>query len=538
MRKLCGPLGLILVVLVSGCSTGTVSDIATGTSGSLAVQSPRGVVHGGQQAIKSATIKLWEVGTTGYGSAPTLLYGPVTTASDGSFGFPIASWTTNCTAVNSGSNSQTPVYITSSGGDAGSGTNGSILLMAALGPCNNINTSTFVDINEETTVAAAYALGQFMNPANPTQIGYLSSSSTGIQNAFTTAGNLVSIGSGTANALIPNGKGNGSIPQTEINTLANILAYCVNGSYSGVGNNCSTLFSDAFNSAGSTLGTSFTTPTNTLMAAQQIAAYPGNNVSALFGLAGGTGAPFQSSLTGAPNDWTIAVQYAANGADTASTTNPRAALAIDASDNIWIANLGQSNVEILNNQGVPQAFSPQTINISTPTGLAIDVQGNVWVANAGNSSIFALCPNGGTCGNTYNNSGGCSNNSGCGIAAPFWLAFDGSGNLWVVNNGTPSLTELLDVGNGPTGGGNNNTAIYTPSSVVNPEFVALDVSGNAWVADYGSQHSVGPDAVEELSAHGVSLAKATGSGLSDPEDVAMDRSGNIAGGKQGRCKAD
>jgi hypothetical protein len=477
-------------------------------------------VHGGQAPIKSASIKLWEVGSTGYGSTPTLLYSTTTSAVDGTFGFPIASWTTNCTNV-SGANLSTPVYLTSSGGDAGSGTNSSILLMAALGPCNSINTSTFVNIDEVTTVAAAYALGQFMNPANPAQIGYLTSQ-TGIQHAFTTAGNLVNIGAGTASALTPNG--NGSIPQAEINTLANILAYCVNGSFSGTGNNCSTLFTDAFNASGSTLGTSFTTPTNTLMAAQQIAAYPGNHVSALFGLAGGLGAPFQSALTSAPNDWTIAVQYAANGAD--KNTNPRVALAIDNSDNVWIANLSESNVEMLNNQGVPAAFSPITGNISTPTGLAVDSQGDAWVSNAGNSSVFGLCPNGGQCSSTYNNTGGCNNNSSCGFNSPFWLAFDGSGNLWVVNNGTPSLTELFNVGNGPSGGGNDNTAIYTPSSVVNPEFVALDVSGNAWVADFG-HNTGGTDAVETLSAHGVSLAKETGSGLSDPEDVAIDRNGNV-----------
>src|SRR5208282_4383815 len=101
-------------------------------------------------------------------------------------------------------------------------------------------------------------------------------SQTGIQNAFTTAGNLANVTTGTANALTPNG--NGAIPQLEINTLADILAYCVNGT-SGT---CTTLESDAFNSSGSTLGTSFTTPTNTLMAAQQIAAYPGHSVGTLY----------------------------------------------------------------------------------------------------------------------------------------------------------------------------------------------------------------------------------------------------------------
>lgn len=505
-------------LLLSGCSTAPVITTTQTNSGQGATL--KGKVYGGQQPIASATINLYEVGTTGYGSAPTLLY-TTQTDSNGNFSFPIASWNSNCTNVSSGSNSPIPVYITSSGGNAGGGTNSAIVLMAALGPCNGINASTFAFINEVTTVAAAYALGPFMNPSNPTQIGSVGSSQTGILNAFATAGNLANSTTGVANTLTPNG--NGSVPQAEINTLADILAYCVNGN-SGT---CATLESDAFNTSGSTLGTSFTTPTNTLMAAQQIAAYPGNNVGTLYGLVSGT-PPFVG-LGGAPNDWTVAVQYAANGSDT--TVNPRVSLAVDASGNVWIANLNESNVETIDNQGVP-LFSPQTSNISTPTGLAVDLVGNVWVANEGNNTVFALCSNGGgVCSQTYNNTTACNNSSPCGIDSPYSLAFDGNANLWVVNNGTPSLTELFDVGNGPST--NNNFAIYTPSSVTNPEFLAIDLSGNAWVADYGSGKS-GADAVEELSAHGVTLAKETGSGLSDPEDVAVDRSGNIwVGNKSG-----
>ena len=128
--------------------------------------------------------------------------------------------------MNGGSNSSIPVYLTASGGNAGSGTNSTILLMAALGSCNTVNSSTYVVVNEVTTVAAAYALGPFMSQSNPTQIGYPASSSVGIQHAFTTAANLANIGAGAANAVTPNGKG--AIPYSTIDTLADILAYCVN----------------------------------------------------------------------------------------------------------------------------------------------------------------------------------------------------------------------------------------------------------------------------------------------------------------------
>lgn len=506
MRRLISLLVSCLMLVAAGCGTVGTNNLPIQNQ----VASPGGAVHGGEQPIIGATINLYAVGTTGYGSTPTLLY-TTTTGSNGGFNFPIASWNANCTNVSGGTNSTMPVYITASGGSSSGGANSAIVLMAALGPCNNVNTSTFVFINEVTTVVAAYALGPFMNPANPTQIGYLTSG-TGIQNAFTTAGNLANSSTGTAYSLTP--FGNGAIPQAEINTLADILAYCVNGTST----TCTTLENDAFNASGASLGTSFTTPTNTLMVAEQIVAYPGYNVGTLYGLAPAS-PPFQPTLASVPNDWTLAVQYAAQGAD--QTVNTSVFLAVDASDNVWISNTSENNVETLNNQGVPMIFSPQTSNISEPSELAVDLQGNVWVPNTGNNEVFALCANGGQCGNTYNASGGCNNNSGCGIASPSSLAFDGSGNLWVVN-ATPSLTELFGVGYG----GYFSFAVYTPSSVILPGFVAIDSAGNAWVADAGSFMG-GSDAVEKVSAHGVGLAKATGNGISFPVNPAIDHNGDI-----------
>ena len=91
MRTLSGSLGLFLAVFLFGCSSGTVPNVVSSLSGTGgtggaggAVQDARGAVHGGQQAITNAAVQLWEVGTTGYGSAPTLLY---STTSDGSGNF-------------------------------------------------------------------------------------------------------------------------------------------------------------------------------------------------------------------------------------------------------------------------------------------------------------------------------------------------------------------------------------------------------------------------------------------------------------------
>ena len=66
------------------------------------------------------------------------------------------------------------VYLVASGGNPclSAGTNNTALaLMAALGPCGQLNGSTFVDIDEVTTVASVYALAQFMTAGGGANLG-------------------------------------------------------------------------------------------------------------------------------------------------------------------------------------------------------------------------------------------------------------------------------------------------------------------------------------------------------------------------------
>ena len=70
---------------------------------------------------------------------------------------------------------------------------------------------------------------------------------TGLANAFLTAGNLVSLAKGTAFATTP--AGNGTVPQIKINTLADIIATCVNTKVN-TSAACTTLFNATPNAAG------------------------------------------------------------------------------------------------------------------------------------------------------------------------------------------------------------------------------------------------------------------------------------------------
>ncbi len=89
--------------------------------------------------------------------AAILLTTTVTTAADGSF---------NITGDYTCPTASSLVYLTATGGNPGVGSNNSAIQMVApLGACGNLNSSTFINVNEVTTAAAAVALGQFFNPA-------------------------------------------------------------------------------------------------------------------------------------------------------------------------------------------------------------------------------------------------------------------------------------------------------------------------------------------------------------------------------------
>lgn len=467
-----------LAFLLSGCSTGTVPGLP-GTTNVVATGA-HGIVRGGQAAVTGATITLWPVGTAGYGSSATAL-ATTTTDSNGAFSI-TGSYT--CPAANP------YVYITSTGGNPGlaPGTNNTaISLMAALTDCNTLKTnaaSTYIVINEVTTVASVYALAQFMNTSTGA-IGSWSYANTGMKNAFSTVTNLVNTTTGTALATTPNG--NGVAPQQEINTLADTLAPCVNTSSSG-STECTTLFGDVQGS-----------PANTLQAALEIALHPGSNVAALFGIAVGT-PPFVPTLSAAPNDWTVALSYSTGGAA------PRG-LGIDSLGNVWVANLNSggtnSRLSKLNTIGVPQNGSPFGLSLNGVNALAIDIANDVWVGNAGNGTLIG-----------YTNTGNTFSGPFTGLSSPSAMAFDRNDYLWIANFGNSSVAEFN------TSNGSFISSGYT-SQITTPFAIAMDASGNAWVGNAST--------VTELSSSGVASGASPISvgGVTSPGGIAIDGSSNV-----------
>jgi hypothetical protein len=493
-------------ILLTGCSVARIAahePVSNPAPSPTALKSApiKGKVHGGQQPIQGASVYLFALAAGTYGSqSASLLTGTgntdgsnrsfVTTNSTG--GFTITSDEYSC-----GATTPQQVYLYSVGGTAGFGTNSAAGLMAVLGQCSGnafTGLPSSIQMNEVTTVAAAYALAGFATDAADMSGSNHALAATGMYNAALSAANLANLGTGQALTTTP--AGNGTVPQSEIDTLADILAACIN-STGPSSSGCTTLFSNAKNGA--------TAPTDTATAAINIAHNPGANVGTLFGLSTST-APFQPSLSSAPNDWTIAVTYTGGGLAQSY------GIAIDGSGNVWVANDSASDISEFSSTGAALSGSGGYIGggLSSPYGIAIDATGNVWVTNSGGNSI-----------SEFNSSGTAfltSPYTGGGLSTPLHIAIDASGNVWAADPGNNSVAEFSSSGSPLSGSGDTGGGLSTPYGI------AVDVSGNVWVGNAGKTNRV-----SEFNSSGTAYGSSpyTGGGLADPLGVAIDHSGNV-----------
>ena len=122
--------------------------------------------------------------------------------------------------------SEAEVYAVATGGNPGltAGTNNKALaLMAALGPCGNLGSSTTVTINELTTISSIASLAGFTKSYSA--VGSSTSDSAQLQAAFTLVNEYVNVSAGAVpGPSLPTGDYASS---TEIHTLGNAIASCV-----------------------------------------------------------------------------------------------------------------------------------------------------------------------------------------------------------------------------------------------------------------------------------------------------------------------
>ena len=590
-----------------------------------------GSVFGGHAPIQNAHVYLLQPNTAGYGGVATSLLGNNGATSANGYvlttnvndphvpttGTVPKYVTTDANGLFSLTGAYTcvvgePVYIYAWGGNFGGTTinNKSIVQLLTLGNCpssGNFSTANngalqFVYLNEVSTVATAYTFQPFTTTANNDAWHIGSSGSTqallGIANAANTAAQIYNIqGSSTlistsydgeghlANVLTP--AGNGIIPQATVDTLANILANCVDSAPTAVNQltaQCNTLFSTATQDGTST----GTNPTDSGTAAMYIARYPAGNSSStnvnaayvadIFALQTGT-VPYVPDLAHAPNDWTIAINYPVAGrpysTSYTSVSNLWAeeaeSIAIDDLGQVWVTGQGETSIVRINNLGVIQPSTAQTYLGYIAGYVSVDGSNNAWTGSANSSTAIFEAGSNGVFSTTY----------GSGYQSSYTNIADNAGNdyffatagsagagmyeypVGAATNSTPNhyslatsgfsaannvahgaidashdfwLTSETDTG-GPTGNyqiakvSSTGTNLWVYNTTVDrPEFVAIDANGTGWIP---SQSTNGP--VYKITTGGTSTSltsgttgtNPTGATWSYPFGSAVDGNGNV-----------
>jgi len=422
--------------LGSGASAGQVVGITVTSSGS------------GYTSAPTVIFTPASGDTTGAGAAATTGYGGYD-APGGNFSFAGGYY---CPAGEF-------AYIVASGGQPGNTSNApnsAIELVAALGRCEDLYTLTGgvytgytgqpVTVNELTTLAAAYALGNFSStvsngvvtfgaPAtnNAPQVSGISTGTTtkaaGLYHAFLNAKNLADPTNPSVQLTAPtNPVGNSSaiLPTALMNTIANVLANCVNSTSTNA--QCTGLPGGA----------------DIFTAAKTLAANPtfsgsSSAVTAFYNLPTGS-AQFSPILAAAPNDYSIAIDYPATG----TTISYPMSGALDVNDNFYIGNATYNtasagtpttpvNVVSFSSSGA-YGSSPSAAGFSDAYSLAIDSNGKGWIGNGGTGASSGIgyftSNNAGVSSATTITAASVVTSAHSGLIKVYALAVDRSNNIW------------------------------------------------------------------------------------------------------------
>ena len=489
-------------LLVTGCGMGTV---AAPNPVALTVN---GRVHGGQQPVVGAQIQLYVAGSAGNGSASSpLLNTTVTSGTDGSF---------SITGDYSCPSGTTQVYLVATQGNPGLGSGGNnpaLAMMAPLGTCNNLSSSQFIWINEVTTVAAAWALAPFTRDIS--HIGASTTNAAGLANAFLNAQLIANTATGTTATLPSNLK----TESGKIYALADAMASCINSDGTA---GCSPLFTAATPSGGSA-------PTNTWDATINIVKNPGNNVAGVFS-AIGPQPPFATTLTSAPNDWTLSLTVTGGGI---SVPRP---LGIDSQGNVWVADYNGA-LSAFNPQGTPMSGSPFGVGVLFECfGLTIDPSDNIWV------TVEEAPSHGGTVGSVSRFTGVSSGQplatwtsfSDPSLSYPYAVAADSNGNIFVANYSVASGVANAVVIN-PTA--NSYTQLGVGVTIPFPVALAPDTNHGIWLTGNSDPNLTHLDASGNVlgtssccdSSSGIALDSAGNVWMSNPSTLDSSSPPNVAG---------
>jgi len=240
-----------------------------------------------------------------------------------------------------------------------------------------------------------------------------------------------------------------------------------------------------------------------------------------------------------------------------ATLSSPSGVTVDASGNLFIADLGNNRVRKVGTNGIittvagngtsfgnPGSNEAATnVSLSSPVGVAVDVTGNLFIVDTGHQRICKVGTNGIITTVAGNGLSGFSGDGGAATSAelsyPHGVTVDASGNLFIADSGnrvrkvnTNGIITTV-AGNGTNGYSGDGGA--ATSAELNLSSVVVDASGNLFIADSGNNciRKVGTNGIittvagNGLSGYSGDGGYATNTPLYNPSGVSVDASGNL-----------
>ena len=217
------------------------------------------------------------------------------------------------------------------------------------------------------------------------------------------------------------------------------------------------------------------------------------------------------ALLGSALSWasgSLAFQGLVQVLNTGSSLTSPAGIALDGSGNLYISDIGNNQIVMINPQGVASVLNISVSPVlAAPAAITVDGAGNLYIADTGNNRVVEVTPAGVS---SVVSVGGLS------LSLPQGIAIDQSGNIFIADTGHARIVKV------PSGG---TAAVFAISGVVpaTPAGLAVDTKGNLYIAD-----STGNQIVTVAAPGAVGVALTVNSvSLTAPTGVAVDRVGNV-----------